>query len=120
MAQYEWREFLSQWSCEILASKQFAEFLTYRADEYSGSYAPEVLASDWLGYPGATEEQIVAAEARLGISLPPDYREFLQTSNGWRWANYFIPRIWPVEEIQWLRLSDPDLVAIWHMGSDWF
>jgi len=102
-----------------LASKQFAEFRAHPGREYPGSYIQDVLTSGWLGYPGATDEQVSAAESRLGISLPPDYREFLQTSNGWRWANNFIEHIWPVEEIQWLRSSDPDIIADWNTGWDW-
>jgi len=119
MARYGWKELLTQWSREILASKEFAAFLARRGGDYPGSYTADVLASGWLGYPGATDEQVAAAEARLGISLPPDYREFLQISNGWRWMNYFIERIWPVEEIQWLRSSDPDIIADWNKGWDW-
>ncbi|MGO8672925.1 MAG: SMI1/KNR4 family protein [Capsulimonadaceae bacterium] len=37
----------------------------------------------YLGHPGASEEQIAAAEARLGVTLPPSYRAFLMQSNGW-------------------------------------
>lgn len=33
--------------------------------------------------PGASEEQIVAAEERLGFVFDPCYREFLTYSNGW-------------------------------------
>jgi cell wall assembly regulator SMI1 len=32
--------------------------------------------------PGATEQEIVQMEKKLGTSLPADYREFLRTSNG--------------------------------------
>ena len=46
--------------------------------------APEVIASRWLGYPGATEEQIMNLETRLGRKLPPSYRAFLKASNGFR------------------------------------
>jgi hypothetical protein len=118
-ARYSWKEFLSEWSREIIASRQFAEFLTRRGGEHPDTYTPDVLASGWLGYPGATDEQIAAAEARLGISLPSDYREFLQVTNGWLWTNSFIERIWPVEEIQWLASSDPDIIADWSISWDW-
>jgi len=103
---YEWKEFLSGWSKEIIESKGFAEFLAVDGADYPGSYTDEVLESGWLGYPGATEEQINAAEARLGITLPPDYRAFLQVTNGWRYITRFIPRLWSTEEIDWLRFTD--------------
>ena len=32
--------------------------------------------------PGASEDELRAAEARLGVSLPPDYRAFLHATNG--------------------------------------
>src|SRR5690242_19769381 len=110
MGRYEWNQFLTEWSREIIVSRQFAEWRAHPGHENKGDYTPDVLASGWLGYPGATEKQIAEAEARLGITLPPDYREFLEITNGWRWTDSFIERIWPVEEIQWLRASDPELV----------
>ncbi|AUN39747.1 SMI1/KNR4 family protein [Tsukamurella tyrosinosolvens] len=33
--------------------------------------------------PGATEEQLLAAEERLGYRIPAQYREFLTVANGW-------------------------------------
>jgi hypothetical protein len=36
----------------------------------------------WLGYEPAGEEAVRAAEERLGVRLPPSYRNFLLTSNG--------------------------------------
>jgi len=42
-----------------------------------------VVASGWLGFPGATEAETAAAEAHLGVTLPPSYRAFLRVSNGW-------------------------------------
>ncbi len=46
--------------------------------------SPEVVTSKWLGYSGASDEQLERAELRLGIQLPPSCREFLQITNGWR------------------------------------
>ncbi|MEU6768055.1 SMI1/KNR4 family protein [Streptomyces sp. NPDC046853] len=39
--------------------------------------------SGWLGHEPASEEAVLAAEERLGVRLPPTYRNFLLTSNGW-------------------------------------
>ena len=62
---------------------------------------PDVVSSGWLGYPGATEAQLAQAEVRLGILLPPSYREFLGFTNGWRYLTPFIWRVWSTEEIEW-------------------
>ncbi len=116
MPYHEWKELLTQWSREIITSKSFAEFLQHRAREYPGLYTDAVLASGWLGYPGASEARITEAETRLGITLPPDYGAFLQVTNGWRWLDSFIPCLWPVEEIEWLRVHDPDIIEDWNVG----
>ena len=90
MAKFAWERFLKRMSRYIIATGEFKDELT-----------PEVIESDWLGYPGATEKQIVAAEKRLGIRLPPSYREFLRVTNGWRMVTNFIHKLWSVSEIGW-------------------
>ena len=111
---YEWKDFLTHWSTEIISSESFAEFLEVHSTDYPGSYTDDVLESGWLGYPGATDEQIATAEARLGITLPPDYRAFLQVTNGWRYASHFIPCLWSTEEIKWLRdVDEYGLIDAW-------
>lgn len=87
---FNWRRFLSQWS---------RDFISYF--DVSDQLPENVISSQWLGYPAATEEQIRCAEARLEISLPPSYREFLKVTNGWRQTTPFIYRLWSVEEIEW-------------------
>lgn len=64
-------------------------------------------------FPPATEEELVQVEQRLGIHLPPSYREFLLHSNGFGHIPYGVGRLLPVEEIAWLRDTDPELVEIW-------
>ncbi len=91
MSTFNWESFLRQWSRDFLES----------AGQAQEALPPDVVASGWLGYPGATEEQIARAEARLGITLPTSYREFLKVSNGWRQTTPFIYRLWSTEEIEW-------------------
>ena len=66
--------------------------------------------SGWLGYLGAKEEQIAAAEEHLGQRLPPSYRAFLQVSNGWRNAGPFIDRLWSTEEVDWFVTRNQDWI----------
>jgi hypothetical protein len=90
MSAFDWRRFLETWSQDYLACAQGLEQLD-----------SVVLESRWLGFPGATEVQIAAVEARLSVKLPPSYREFLKISNGWRQTTPFIYRILAIEEVEW-------------------
>jgi hypothetical protein len=90
MNAFDWRTFLTEWSRELLALQDLAAELPH-----------EVVASGWLGYPGATEDQLTRAEAHLGRSLPPSYRDFLRVTNGWRYTDPFSKRLWSTDEIEW-------------------
>jgi len=92
MTEFDWETFLRQWSERVIASGEYDRQL---------EAFPEVLTSNWLGYPGATELQIKQSEARLGVTLSPSYREFLKITNGWRMVGTMVPKLWSVEEIEW-------------------
>jgi hypothetical protein len=95
MGAFDWESFLRQWSQDILESM---------TDEEKRYLPSEVLVSGWLGYPGATEAEIASAELRLGVKLPPSYREFLKVTNGWRQTaskhDNFNHRFWSIEDIE--------------------
>jgi len=103
MPVYEWKPFLDQWSRAVLESPDLEAF----------GLPPDVIASGWLGYPPATEDQIAAAESRLGVSFPPSYRSFLRVTNGWRHTGMMADRILPVEGVNWFREIDPEWIALW-------
>ncbi|MEZ7002249.1 SMI1/KNR4 family protein [Streptomyces sp. AD55] len=84
---FDWRSYLLRWS---------EEWVDSRADEEE---RPE---GRWLGFPGASEERIVAMEKRLGRRMPPSYRAFLKVSDGWWRAGGFV----------WLLAGTAD--AHWH------
>ncbi len=67
--------------------------------------------SGWLGFPGATVAQLLAAEQRLGRPLPPSYRAFLQLTNGWPFG--LTEPLLPIEEVELLQVKEPDMVRIW-------
>ena len=87
--QYGWKPFLQTYSTALINSPNIEDY----------DLPPEVIESDWLGFAGATEAQIEAAETRLKRKLPPSYREFLSVTNGWRFPGPFIDKMWSVEEI---------------------
>ena len=95
MPGFEWRPFLEAFSREMLADPRIADALPAAVRE-----------SGWLGFEGASEAAIAGAEARMGTVLPPSYREFLATTNGWRNVGAFIERAWPAEQVDWFRVRN--------------
>lgn len=90
MNAFDWESFLRHWSQAILETM---------GKEEQQLLPPEVLESGWLGYTGATEAEIARAEARLRVTLPTSYREFLKVSNGWRQTDSFNHRLWSIEHV---------------------
>jgi hypothetical protein len=107
MTTYDWQPFLEEWSWVFLNSPDLEDY----------DLPPEVIESGWLGFPGATEEQIAAAEARLGTTFPPSYREFLKVSNGWRHVCYSIDKVWSVEDVEWFRTRHQGWIDGWTKGA---
>jgi SMI1 / KNR4 family (SUKH-1) len=96
MSIFDWESFLKRWSqetVEAIASDQ-------------NKLPPSVIKSGWLGYPGATEQQIAEAEARLNITLPPSYKAFLKVTNGWRQTTPFINKVWSAQKIEWFSVKN--------------
>ena len=106
MTGFDWKDLMTQWNRELLAD-----------EEIRAELPPEVMASGWMGYPGATAEQIKQLEARLGAALPPSYREFLKFTNGWRDTGHFIPAIWSTEEVEWFAVRNQDAIDSWLEGE---
>jgi hypothetical protein len=104
-ASFDWRVFLN-----ALSAKALAETDQLAIQE---SISERQRKTGWLGEPPATDAQIAAAEARLGMRLPPSYRAFLATSNGYGPIATSVYRLRPVEEIEWFREGEPETVAIW-------
>ncbi len=92
-----WMPILQRLNASMLRSKQFRNELDEGA-----------ISSGWCGLAPATEKELLEAEARLGVRLPPSYRTFLSISNGWRPFNSFVVRLLPVQEIDRFRLRDPE------------
>jgi HEAT repeat protein len=101
-----WHELLTRVSAAIVDSGELA-------DELSA----DAVAKRWLGSPGGSAEELAAAEERLGRALPPGYRAFLSTSNGFGPVSFFIRRLRPITELVWLRDEDPELIEAWCEGT---
>ncbi|MFB7356061.1 SMI1/KNR4 family protein [Streptomyces gardneri] len=103
---YAWRDLLQRWSDEWLDP-------VLHEQERAEPFPDEVRSARWLGATGATSKDLSTLEQRLGTALPPSYRHFLLTSNGWLNTTQNIHRILSAQEIGWTRDLDPELVASW-------
>ena len=99
MSGYNWQDLLREFSFKLIE----------RRDEYdTWELPPDKVKSGWLGNTGASEEQLVLAETRLGRKLPPSYREFLKVSNGWPISDWTDFQLWSTENIEWFSKRNPD------------
>jgi hypothetical protein len=99
MNEAEWRTFLTGYNGELLSYEQVAEALPR-----------ELIKAGWLGYAGATEAEVAAAEKRLATRLPPSYRAFLKVSNGWRFPSVSIFDLLPVAKVAWFCEQNQDWI----------
>lgn len=76
-------------------------------------FTNEQLQSKWAGNKPATDEEIAAAEKKLGVKLPADYIEFLKISNGFFATSSVSPSFMPIDKIDYLKILDEQLIDIW-------
>lgn len=101
METFDWKSRIREWS-----RKQIECLSESEKEELS----PEILESSYLGCPGATEEQIAAAEARLDVTFPPSYRQFLKASNGLRSTSKYGIHFYSTEEVDWHIIGYEEIV----------
>ena len=77
------------------------------------AFTDEQIKSQWLGNAPATAAEIKLAEDRLGVELPQDYKDFLLVTNGFSAPNDIEPSFEPVNNIDFLKTVDSDLIDIW-------
>lgn len=95
----DWHELLTSWSREWLST-----------DRYITKFGDATRDSGWLGYPPTKSEIIKETEHRLGVVLPPSYKNFLGVTNGWQCTTDVVDSIWPIEGINWLHINQKDLL----------
>jgi hypothetical protein len=98
----QWQQFIRDFSAELLRLRP-ADHL-YDVDDAGYTTTADITdarrASGWLGHDPASEDEVLAAEQRLGVRLPPSYRNFLLASNGL--ISGGVPLL-PVQQTDWLR-----------------
>ncbi len=96
---FAWGEFLKKISREMLKDASVREMLP-----------ADAIAAGWLGFEGATENEISAVENRIGLHLPNSYRSFLAETNGWRNCGPFIFNIYQCEDVVWFREQNQEWI----------
>lgn len=108
----DWSSFLKKWSDDILILLKDDNSLQPSEME------KEVLKTGYLGFAKASESEIELTEKRLGVALPPSYKNFLGVSNGWRQIAMDAEDglLFPVARINWFRDMYPNSVSGWLSG----
>ena len=114
MTDTDWQPWLESWNRELLAKHDASRYNAF----VDPAVTPDMIASGWLGAPGAPEADVAALEGRLGLTLPPSYRTFLLTSNGWLQPGVIVPRLFRVDEVQWFRDVEPETIDAWSAGME--
>jgi len=99
MTETEWKSFLTEYNLELLSYEPVVEALPR-----------EIIKVGWLGYAGASEEEVAATEKLLTTRLPPSYRAFLKTSNGWRFPSISIFDLLPAAKVVWFREQNQEWI----------
>jgi hypothetical protein len=103
----QWLDLLSRLAAKILADRERAVDLPESS-----------LETGWFGAAGATDAELAALESRLVIKLPPTYRSFLKTTNGWGPTSFAVDRLLRAEEVRRFAESEPDWVQIWSENEE--
>lgn len=111
MANFDWDGFLALWSQILLSDEDLLAEIPPEAIDIQRSR---------IGYPGAGQNQIEEAEARLGVSLPATYRSFLQSSNGWPLAGLLVEHLLPVGEVDWFVKRNREWLEAWRYGFHYY
>jgi hypothetical protein len=97
-----------------LSWKELLENISVKAiEQQTLEFSNEITQSKWLGKEPATLDDIKQAQKKLSVILPPDYIEFLLTSNGFESVSFNGITIAPIDKIDLLVNVDEELVDIW-------
>ncbi|MDJ0734229.1 MAG: hypothetical protein QNJ47_09160 [Nostocaceae cyanobacterium] len=115
MKKFDWEIFLKQESKKIILN--YEEIKINSEENWNFlEVTSKNIQSEWFGYPGATEEQIVAAETPLAIIRPPSYRGFLKITNCWS----AIPaqmKLYSTSKINWFPIENQNWIDEWVAAS---
>ena len=81
-------------------------------------FTEDILEKGTLIKPPASTKEIEATENRLNITLPEVYKEFLLTSNGFECFSSTGVTLSAVDNVDYLKTVDPQLIHIWTTSMD--
>lgn len=76
-------------------------------------FSGEIRTKKYLGKEPASEAEILAAEKRLGLRLPDDYRNFLAVYNGMECFSFTGSTLMSADKIHFFAKISPDTVESW-------
>ncbi|MFD3956241.1 MULTISPECIES: SMI1/KNR4 family protein [Streptomyces] len=117
----EWRRFLERYDERYMKSEASDRELVDLLDEDQLDLLEEEgRLEQWLGEAPAREEELAAAEERLGVRFPPSLRGFFLASNGWKRVKGWVDLVQPCGDVAWMRESEagPDLIQIYGEDPD--
>lgn len=114
MSKFDWESFLKEESKKAIEQykKDKNKYEEQQSRDYWYRLPDEAIESEWLGFSGASEEEILAAETRLGTAVSPSYRDFLKVTNGWLYCSDFLG-LRSTEEIEWLYVENQGWIDEW-------
>ncbi len=74
------------------------------------NFSSAVVDKKWLGFEPATVSEIRKKEAELGVRFPPDYTDFLLTSNGFMSCRNTCPTLCSINQVGFLRDTMPIII----------
>ena len=101
-----------------VTTQEWTEYLERYSDRYLSPLSAEQREDQFLTgvttflEPPADERLVAELEARIGVALPPGYRNFLLASNGSSAAGDLF-RLFPAEDVGWVREIDAELIEAW-------
>jgi hypothetical protein len=103
----EWRGFLERYDERYMKNEASDQELADLLDEDEWDLLEEAGRLErWLGEAPSSEEELAAAEERLGVRFPPSLRGFFLASNGWKRVKGWADLVHPCGEVAWMRDSD--------------
>ncbi|MEU1322797.1 SMI1/KNR4 family protein [Streptomyces microflavus] len=115
----EWRGFLERYDERYMKNEASDQELADLLDEDEWDLLEEEGRLErWLGEAPFPEDELAAAEERLGVRFPPSLRGFFLASNGWKRVKGWVDLVHPCGEVAWMRDSDAGSGVIRIYGED--